>query len=245
MTGAVEQVADGVWRARGTDVNWFLLRSGDEVTLVDCGYPGDTRAVLASIRSIGSRPEDVRAVLLTHAHVDHMGAANHLHEAYGTPTWTDPVEVAHAHRDRLEQAGPADVVRNLWRPGVLPWTLRISRAGATRPVSVPHALPFPSDGPLDLPGHPVPVATHGHTSGHTAFHLPGAGAVITGDGLVTGHAVSRRTGPQLIMEMFNHGDARAGLAPLEGLDADLVLPGHGEPWRGPIAEAVAQARATA
>ena len=66
--------------------------------------------------------------------------------------------------------------------------------------------------------------------------------MITGDGLVTGHAVSRRTGPQLIMAMFNHGDADAGLTPLEGLDADLVLPGHGDPWRGPVADAVAQAR---
>lgn len=245
MTGEVQQVADDVWRARGTEVNWYLLRDGDTVTLVDAGYPGDTDAVLASVRAIGARPEDVRAVLLTHAHVDHMGAANHLHAVFGVPTYTDPVEVAHARRDHLEHAGPADVVRNLWRPGVLPWALRISRAGATKAIAVPHALPFPAIVALDLPGHPVPVPTHGHTSGHTAFHLPAAGAVITGDGLVTGHAVSRRSGPQLIRAMFNHGDADAGLTPLEGLDADLVLPGHGEPWHGPVATAVAQARAAA
>lgn len=245
MTGEVEQVGDGVWLGRGTDVNWYLLREGGDVTLVDAGYSGDVAAVLASIRTIGCRPEDVRAVLLTHAHVDHMGAANHLHDTAGAPTYTDPIEVAHAHRDHLEQAGPIDVVRNLWRPGVLPWALRISRAGATKPIAIPQALPFPTAGALDLPGRPAPVATHGHTSGHTAFHLPGTGAVITGDGLVTGHAVSRRTGPQLIMAMFNHGDADAGLTPLETLDADLVLPGHGDPWHGPIAAAVAQARAAA
>lgn len=240
----VTQVADGVWFARGTDTNWVLLRTGSDVTLIDSGWPGDADAVEASIRWIGAQARDVRALLITHAHVDHVGGANHLHEHFGIPAFTDPVEVAHAHRDHLEQADQRDVARNLWRRGALPWTLRILRVGATKDVTVAHAQPFAvgAGGALDLPGTPVPIATHGHTSGHTAFWLPAVGAVVTGDGLVTGHPLVRRSGPQLLPAFFNHGDARSALTPLEGLDADLVLPGHGEPLRLPIRAAVAQAR---
>lgn len=239
----LEQVADGLFRAGGTDVNWYLFKDGDDVTLVDSGYPGDLAGVLASIEEIGCQPGDVRAVLLTHAHIDHMGAANHLHEAHETPTWMDPVEVRHARREVLEQAGALDVAKQIFRPGVLRWSMRISRLGATSDVRIAHAEPFPSTGPLDLPGGPVPIATHGHTSGHSAYLFPGVGAVATGDALITGHAVSRESGPQLIPGWFNHapGDPRDGVAPLATLDADLVLPGHGEPVRMPLPEAVAAA----
>jgi len=239
----VTEVADGVFLVGGTEVNWVLLRDGTDVTVVDGGYPGDFAAVEASLHAIGARPEDVRAVLLTHAHVDHLGAATRFPEGYGTPLYTDPIEVRHARREYLEQAGPLDVAKNLWRPGVLPWTVRIMRVGAAKKVSAPRAEPFPAEGALDLPGAPVPVPTHGHTSGHTAYHLPQAGVVITGDELITAHAVSKLRGPQLIGSMFTptNSDPAAALAPLAALDADVVLPGHGPVHRGPVSAAVATA----
>lgn len=236
------EVAPGVFHVRGTEVNWYLVQDGTDLTLFDTGYPGDRARVEASVRAIGRRPEDVRAVLLTHAHVDHMGAANHLHDRYGTPVYTDPTEVRHAHREYLEQANALDVARNLWRPGMWPWLGRVLRVGVTDKISIPSAQPFPSDGPLDLPGGPVPVPTHGHTSGHTAYLLPGAGAVATGDALVTWHAVTRHRGPQVLPAFFSHGDQLAALNALEQVDADLVLPGHGDPLRRPIGAAVREAR---
>lgn len=242
--GTLTEVTRDVFLASGTASNWILLRDGDEVTLIDGGYPGDVAMVEDSLRRVGSSPEGVRAMLLTHAHIDHIGAAPWLVRQHGTPVLTDPAEVRHAHRDYLEQLSPGRLVANLWRPRVVPWTLRILRAGATKPVSIPSAQAFPTTGALDLPGQPVPVATHGHTAGHTAYHLPGAGVVITGDGLITGHEVSGRRGPQLAAPMFEADPdaARAALAPLARLDADLVLPGHGRAHHGPIADAVVTAR---
>lgn len=237
----VTQVADGVFFGRGTEVNFVVLRDGSDVTLIDTGYPGDRRTVEDALREIGAQPADVRAVLITHAHVDHIGSVSHFSETYGAAVYTDPIEVRHAHRDYLEQASRRDVLANAWRPGVLPWLARVMRVGVTDHVAVPSAQPFPEEGALDVPGRPVPVATHGHTSGHTAYFLPAAGAVATGDGLVTGHAVLRRTGPQVLPGFFNHGDPIAGLQPLAALAADLVLPGHGDPLRRPIADAVAEA----
>jgi glyoxylase-like metal-dependent hydrolase (beta-lactamase superfamily II) len=238
----VVEVAHDVFLGRGTDVNWVLIRAGDDVTLIDTGYPGDVAKVEDSVRAIGRRPEDVRAVLITHAHIDHIGAVNHFHERYGAAVYTDETEVAHAHRDYLEQASRTDVIANLWRPGMAAWLVRVSRAGVTKNVVVPSAQPFPNAGPLDLPGRPVPVPTPGHTSGHTAYLLPEVGAIVTGDGLVTAHPALRGDGPQVLPAFFNHGDPVRGLASLEDLDADLVLPGHGDPLHRPIADAVREAR---
>ena len=241
----VVEAAQDVFLCRGRDVNWVLLREGSDLTLIDTGYPGYVEAVEASIRELGHRPEDVRAILVTHAHVDHVGGLGHFHRSYGPPVFFDPAEVRHARRERLEQATAADVARNLHHRGVLPWTLRIIRAGALQDVAFREAQPFPTDGPLDLPGRPVPVPTSGHTSGHSAYFVPQAGAVATGDALATGHAVSTYDGPQLLPLLFQHGDDLAGLARLAALDGDVVLPGHGPVHHGSIAGAVDHARASA
>jgi glyoxylase-like metal-dependent hydrolase (beta-lactamase superfamily II) len=44
-------------------------------TLVDTGYPGDRDAVPGSLAALGPGPRDVTAVPVTHAHNDHIGAA--------------------------------------------------------------------------------------------------------------------------------------------------------------------------
>lgn len=243
---AVEEVARDVFLVRASDVNCYLLRDGEDVTLVDAGYPADRFTVTNALENVGRRPQNVKAVLITHAHTDHIGAASYFHENYGTPVYAGAHEVAHAHRDYLEQATPFGVLLNIWRPGVIPWSVRAARNGGLKKLTLPYAETYdPDEGVLDLPGHPRPVTTRGHTTGHTAFWLPDAGAVITGDALVTGHPISRRTGPQLLPKLFNHSqeETRRGLGELDKLDADLLLPGHGDPWRVPITEAVEAARA--
>jgi glyoxylase-like metal-dependent hydrolase (beta-lactamase superfamily II) len=238
----VIEVAEDVFCCEGTDVNWIILRDGRDLTLIDGGWPGDVPAVEESIRSLGCRPQDVRALLLTHAHVDHMGAVRDLHRRFGIPVYADPVEVRHARREFLEQAGAEDVL-HAPRALLLPWWDRVSRVGVLDDPAIPDATPFPT-APLDLPGGPVPVPSPGHTSGHCAYHLPRAGALVTGDALVTGHALSLVEGPQLIPWFFTHSEnqALATLAVFEELDADIILPGHGAPAHQPIAQAVALAR---
>lgn len=242
MRDRVREVADGVFHARGTEVNWYLVREADGLTLVDSGYPGDLERVEESVRVLGLQPAAVRAVLLTHAHVDHMGAAQHFADRYGAAVLTDEVEARHAHREFLEQASPLDVTKNIWRPGVLPWLTRVLRVGAARDVQIPSAAGCAAGAALDVPGRPVPVPTRGHTSGHTCFFFPSLGAVCTGDELVTGHAVARRRGPQLPPSFFQDRDTRDAVLPLAALDADLILPGHGDPLRMPLAAAVREAR---
>ncbi|MEU1054570.1 MBL fold metallo-hydrolase [Streptomyces sp. NPDC005876] len=244
MSADVRQVADGTYLVHGGHTNWVILTEGDAVTLVDTGYPGDRRALLDSLARVGAAPEAVTAVLITHAHNDHLGSAEYLSAAHGTPVHLHEAEVPHARGDFLQQVSVPTVLRNSWRPGALPWIAHVVRSGgaARHPVTDPRA--FPGPGALDLPGRPVPVHTPGHTDGHCAYHLPDRGVVVSGDALVTGHALARTGGPQLLPGMFHHDRARtlASLDVLGRLDADVLLPGHGPVHRGPVADAARRAR---
>ncbi|WP_328883828.1 MBL fold metallo-hydrolase [Streptomyces sp. NBC_00299] len=244
MRADVQQVADGTYLVHGSNTNWVILSKGDAVTLIDTGYPGDRPKLLASLAEVGSSPEAVSAVLMTHAHTDHLGNAEYLRATYGTPVYLHEAEVPHARREFLHQVGVGTVLRNGWRPGVLPWAVHAIRSGGTAHVPVTTPEPFPSAGPLDLPGRPVPVHTPGHTDGHCAYHLPDAGVVIAGDALVSGHPTSRIKGPQLLPDMFHRERARAvaSLDVLEGLKGDVLLPGHGPVHHGAVQEAALQAR---
>lgn len=245
MRAAVHEVGKGTYLVHGQHTNWVIIKDGDAVTLVDTGYPGDRRGLLGSLAEVGSSPEAVAAVLITHAHNDHLGSAQYLRGTHGTPVYLHEAEVPHARREFLQQVSVGAVLKNAWRPGVVPWLVHVLRVGGTEqhPVTAPEAFPV-ADGPLDLPGRPVPVHTPGHTDGHTVYHLADAGLVISGDALVSGHRTSRVRGPQLLPDMFHHERARAvaSLDVIEALDADALLPGHGPLHRGSVTAAAQQAR---
>ncbi|MFG3333249.1 MBL fold metallo-hydrolase [Streptomyces tendae] len=244
MSADVRQVADGTYLVHGGHTNWVILTDGDAATLVDTGYPGDRRALLDSLAAVGSSPEAVAAVLVTHAHNDHLGSAEYLRAAHGTPVLLHEAEVPHARRDFLQQVSVGTVLRNAWRPGVLPWMVHVLRTGGTEQHPVTAPAPFPAAGALDLPGRPVPVHTPGHTDGHCVYHLPDAGVVISGDALVSGHALSRTEGPQLLPDLFHHdrAGALASLDVVAALEGDVLLPGHGPVHRGSVKDAADLAR---
>lgn len=243
MAPVIDQAADGVWLVTGMDVNWVLVSEGDEVTLVDTGWPRDFRHLESSLARIGASLSDVSAVVLTHAHPDHIGGAERL-RARGVPVWVLAAEARHARGEVIEEVSIPQIVRAAWRPRVLRWAARIARAGATRVDRLTDVKPFEARSlPLDVPGRPVPIPTPGHTSGHCAFHLPDRGALLTGDALVSAHPTSGVAGPQACPRMFNHDEASAvvSLQSLAGLPADVVLPGHGPVYRGSPRSAVERA----
>jgi glyoxylase-like metal-dependent hydrolase (beta-lactamase superfamily II) len=113
---------------------------------------------------------------------------------------------------------------------------------------VPGARVFYGDQVLkDVPGAPRAVTLPGHTPGSAAYAFTDRGLLFTGDALVTADGFSDRTGPTIVSRCFTH-DSEAALRALDRLteltelDADLLLPGHGEPFAGGIAAAARQAR---
>lgn len=239
MAVDVVEVADQVWHARAAHVGWVIVGDGRDLTLVDTGYPGDRDALAASLSQIGRAASDVAAIVLTHAHPDHLGNAEPFRRKHGTPVLAHAAEAAHARGDVIEQVSAGALLRRAWRPSVLVWVLDILRLDATRAERVPDVGVIP-DGPLDAPGHPVAVHTPGHTSGHCVLHLPERGVVVAGDALTTAHALLRETRPQLLPDVFHTdpAEARRSLDRLVPLAGDVVVPGHGPAFRGSPAAAV-------
>jgi glyoxylase-like metal-dependent hydrolase (beta-lactamase superfamily II) len=246
MDVQVDEVASGVWHARAKHVGWALLTEGDGVTLVDTGYPGDRDRVLASLERIGRSPADVEAVVLTHAHPDHLGSAEHFRTERSTPVWTHEAEAAHARGERIEQVSTSAVLRLAWRSDVRRWMRDIARLKVTRAERLGEVTTF-ADHVLDVPGHPVAVHTPGHTSGHCVLQLADRGVLLAGDALMTEHALVSTPGPQLLPDFFHHDpeEARSSLRRLVALDAEVVVPGHGPAFRGSPAAAVDTALAVA
>ncbi|KAA1420317.1 MBL fold metallo-hydrolase [Nocardioides humilatus] len=246
------RVDDRVHVVTGTNVNWALVTEGDAVTVVDAGYPGDAKALLASLDAIGRRPEDVEAVVLTHAHLDHMGGIPALrarHRASQVPVFTGEEEARHARREYLEQITPLQMLQQCRHHAGRRWVRQT--LGAVLPkvsMSLTEVTGVAADVPLDIPGGLVPVATPGHTTGHTAWLLPVSGVLFTGDALVTAHPLSRLgTRPQLLPGVFNEDEAtmRASLEAVAHLAADTIVPGHGPHQRGSLAAIVAEAVSSA
>lgn len=62
-------------------VNTYLLETAGGLTLIDTGFPRDTAKIIRGIIASGRPPRDVRHILITHAHPDHIGGAAALREA--------------------------------------------------------------------------------------------------------------------------------------------------------------------
>ncbi|MFT4011510.1 MAG: MBL fold metallo-hydrolase, partial [Nocardioidaceae bacterium] len=89
----IDRITRNVHLVTGTNVNWALVTDADAVTVVDAGYPNDGSALIESIGAIGRKVEDVVALVLTHAHLDHMGGIPALLARTQVPVHTGTVEV--------------------------------------------------------------------------------------------------------------------------------------------------------
>jgi glyoxylase-like metal-dependent hydrolase (beta-lactamase superfamily II) len=236
------EVAPGIHRLGNELVNFYVVEDGARLALVDAGLPGFRRQLEAFLAERGRTLRDVAAVLLTHAHGDHVGVAEAVRAAGAT------VYVHEADAEMARTAKPQE------REGrLLPylrhratWRLLAGgiRAGAARTPKIASVTTFGEGDELDVPGGPRIVHTPGHSHGHVVFHYPDRGALLAGDAIVTWNPLTGRDGPQIMPSAFNVSSAQAtaSLARLEPLEAGILLVGHGDPWTGGVAAAVARAR---
>jgi glyoxylase-like metal-dependent hydrolase (beta-lactamase superfamily II) len=237
MAAVLSAITDTIHFAQTDLVNWTLVTDDDGVILIDTGFPGQRDDVLGSLRELGFGPYDVQAILLTHAHVDHFGTAIWFAKTHGTPVFCHGTEVGHAKREYLEQVSPADLLSRAWNPRYLTWSVTIVRKGALVREGIPTAQPLTEDITANLPGNPHLIPSPGHTGGHCSYVF--GDVLVAGDAVITGHPVTSHSGPQLLPQMFNHdqGAAERSVAALGLLDTQVLLPGHGPVWRGPVREA--------
>ncbi len=244
MPVALAQVAPGVHRLGSSLVNVYLVEEDGRYTLVDAGLPGYFGQVPALMEALGADLHDIDAVVLTHAHPDHIGIAERIRtEAQAR------VHVHDADAQLARTAGRAQtegsIAGSAWRPATLRMLTHVARNGGLRAPRIEDVATFADGAELDVPGRPTVIWTPGHSHGHCSLLLADRGVLFTGDALCSRHPLTGRTGPQLMPAAFNASteQALASLDRLAGVDAPTLLFGHGEPWSAGAAAAVARARA--
>jgi glyoxylase-like metal-dependent hydrolase (beta-lactamase superfamily II) len=238
------EVAQGIRRLTQGVVNFYLVEDGGKLLLVDAGAPGDWSLLVRTLSEMGRAIGDLDAVLLTHAHSDHIGTAERARSEGGARVWV--------HREDESLATGVKPPKNdgkatayLLRSAFYRTVFSLTRRGAIKIVPVKEVSTFEDGETLDLPGRPRVILAPGHTPGSAALLFEGGNVLIAGDVLCTWNPLTGRMGPQIMPSGLNRDTPQAlrSLDQLEGISADVLLPGHGEPWSEGVAEALRRARA--
>ena len=226
-------VAYGVHRLRIVFVNLYAVETTDGgFVLIDTGIPGTAGLVRNAVTrrfGEGARP---RAILLTHAHFDHVGNAKALAEAYDVPVYLHLLELPYVSGDA--DYAPADPTPG----GAIAF---MSRFMPTKGVDLgERARKLPSDGSVpELAGWRW-LPTPGHSPGHVSFVRGADRLVIVGDAFASTDLddwVAVNTWPQEVSRPAvpftpDWESSRSSLHALADLDPQTVATGHGKPIEG-------------
>src|SRR3954451_17769146 len=173
-------VAPGIHRVEESYTNWYVLEDGGRLTIVDAGLPRSWGTVRKTLVELGRSPSDVEALVLTHAHFDHVGFAERARREWHLPVWVHerdgslsrhPLHYEHEHTKFHHLTDPKGLL--------ILATMVVNGMPLTKGVSEVRA--FSAEEVLDVPGRPRAIHVPGHTWGSVALHLPDKGVLIAGD----------------------------------------------------------------
>jgi glyoxylase-like metal-dependent hydrolase (beta-lactamase superfamily II) len=237
--------ATGIHRIEDANTNWYLVEEDGRLLVVDAGVPASWESLQEALSRLGRTPGDVEAIVLTHAHFDHVGFAEKARKELNVPVYVHENDVPmtrhpwHYDFERPRSFYFATQVQ------ALPIVAEFLKTRAFWPPPIKQVVRYTEhDETLPVPGSPRVVFSPGHTLGHCALHFADRDTLIAGDAIVMLDPYTARRGPRLVARAAT-ADVERNLASLDALartGAQTVLTGHGEPWTGGVESAVAQAR---
>ena len=242
-TPKVWPVADGAWQIRLplpwelVSVNAFLFRQSDGFVLLDTGIRSDESLQLleAAMETAGCGWDSIREILISHLHPDHIGAAAEIRRRTGAP-----VRMPEGEASYVRPLGPhrkffAETTEFLQRHGMPGEQVDALRESAKAGSMVSERLDV--DGFIEVGqrirfegGTLEAIPAPGHSPALLCFHCQEQRVLFSTDAILP--KITPNIGVHWFYDDDPLGDYFGTLERLRAVDADLVVPSHGRPFRG-------------
>ena len=210
------KIIPGVYQLTGGGTNLYVIAE-QELTLIDTGLPGSYAGILNFVRRIGRSVEDIGSIIITHNHIDHIGAVQDLRKFTDMRVFTHKAGLAESGTDPSYPEG----LRRLLR---IPFLHRVRR----------HFVLEPGDVDIQLEGGEIlkplgglrVVPTPGHTPGSICLYAPERKLLFVGDALQRRRKKLRLPAKMVSTDLVA---AIASVKKMAELDLEIICFGHGRP----------------
>jgi glyoxylase-like metal-dependent hydrolase (beta-lactamase superfamily II) len=213
----MKRVIEGVHIIPMGMANAFLIEGDDGLTLIDAGYPGKEAAVFGAIRGLGRSPDQLKHLIFTHGHPDHIGSAAAIVRETGARTYMHPLDIPMA-----ESGGPFRPMTPA--PGLLRRVLckllyhpneRLEQVAIDQPLTARETMPIA--GGIEV------IHAPGHCAGQVALLWRPGRMLFAGDVCMNIMGLCDPVGFESLEE------GRASQRKLATLSFDAAGFGHGKP----------------
>jgi glyoxylase-like metal-dependent hydrolase (beta-lactamase superfamily II) len=230
---SAERVVDELFWMRTLMSNVCFVGAENGWVLIDAGFRGYSQLILEAARALFGSDRPPAAILLTHAHFDHVGNLRGLLRTWDVPVFAHELELPYlTGRSAYPPPDP------LAGGGALAWAAKLY---PRRPLNVDgHVEALPHDG--EVPGLPGWrwLATPGHTAGHVSFVREQDCAIVAGDAVMTTRQESLMAAATQAQELHgppayytqNWYAAAQSVRTLADQRPSVLLSGHGRPMCG-------------
>ncbi len=187
----------------------YLITEGDGLTIIDASLPTAAHKILTQLSAASHAATDVKRIIITHAHPDHVGAIPELQKATGAVLIVPIGERPMIDGEKAIPRAPTSI-----KP---PHTV-LKDMKADRSLQDGEVL-------SEVYGGLQAVSTPGHAPGHMAYWLPEQKVLFCGD-VIFNMPRMRLPFRFLTVDMAQNIKSIARLTELE---PEVICFGHGKP----------------
>lgn len=210
------EVLPGVFQVRTRGSKAYLLVE-DEITLIDTGSVGSGARILRAVEELGRSPSDIKHIVITHYHLDHVGGLPEIQEYVSARTGVHLAEAPHVESgEQLPNPFTHPLLAKICEP-----YLRRNDPGAARvDVILDDGDELPALGGMRI------VHAPGHTAGSISLYFPNRGMLLVGDAMQ--YKFGRLMLPSRLFTQ-DMAEATASVQKLAALDFETLCFSHFRP----------------
>jgi glyoxylase-like metal-dependent hydrolase (beta-lactamase superfamily II) len=229
----MDQITKHVFKLESIPIcNVYLLDIEDGYYLVDSGLFGYAEAIRDELEREGYPLSNLKGILHTHGHGDHIGNSPALAERCDAPVMGHEADLPFFQKSP-DLPAKSPFQRTLLR---LADRFLFQQPPLIVDVFLEEGQKIPSSSGWEV------LYTPGHTPGSISFYQPEQGILLCGDALFNQHPATRIRGLRLPLPLISVDSqtARASVQKLAHLDLKIICPGHGFPLTNNLSKKLEQ-----